>query len=139
VRRTLEPALLRVVDRVVKQMQSVPSHDIQDTIGILKSHSEVADRLVSGTLSAQDVAKLTFDELLTDAERQAQKEKQERILKEIEDAGVGVGDLTDLFQCPECKGRKCRFKEQQTRGADEPTTKWIFCQNKDCKHSWVLE
>lgn len=29
---------------------------------------------------------------------------------------------TDAFQCSRCKQRKCRYRQQQTRSADEPMT-----------------
>lgn len=35
--------------------------------------------------------------------------------------------VTDLYQCWRCKERKCTIRESQTRGCDEPITKFITC------------
>jgi DNA-directed RNA polymerase subunit M/transcription elongation factor TFIIS len=139
VRRIIEPAVQSAVERIVQQLRSVPLADLPITLGVMTSNAEVTSKVLMGAMNANDVSKLTFTELLTEKQRSAWEEKKERELKELENAGVGVGDLTEMFECPECRGNKCRFKEQQTRGADEPTTKWIFCQNTDCKHNWKLE
>lgn len=36
--------------------------------------------------------------------------------------------------CPECKHTKAYFWTQQTRGADEPETRFFKCEK--CKHVW---
>ncbi|MFH1133603.1 MAG: transcription factor S [Nanoarchaeota archaeon] len=41
--------------------------------------------------------------------------------------------LTDV-ECPKCHHTKAHFWEVQTRGADEPATKFLKCQK--CKHTW---
>ena len=40
--------------------------------------------------------------------------------------------VTDLYQCNKCKERRCRMMEIQTRGSDEPMTRFITCLN--CYH-----
>jgi len=40
--------------------------------------------------------------------------------------------VTDLYECRQCKGRRCRMIEMQTRSSDEPMTKFITCL--DCYH-----
>lgn len=40
-------------------------------------------------------------------------------------ASLGAGEQqaeTDAFQCGRCKQRKCRYRQAQTRSADEPMT-----------------
>ncbi|KAJ3487860.1 hypothetical protein NLJ89_g11672 [Agrocybe chaxingu] len=34
---------------------------------------------------------------------------------------------TDAFQCSRCKQRKCTYRQQQTRSADEPMTTFVTC------------
>ncbi|KAH9850956.1 hypothetical protein C2E23DRAFT_886989 [Lenzites betulinus] len=34
---------------------------------------------------------------------------------------------TDAFQCSRCKQRKCRYRQVQTRSADEPMTTYVTC------------
>lgn len=40
--------------------------------------------------------------------------------------------VTDLYQCPKCKERRCRAVEMQCRSSDESMTKFITCTN--CFH-----
>ena len=42
---------------------------------------------------------------------------------------LGAGEVqaeTDAFQCGRCKQRKCRYRQAQTRSADEPMTVCTF-------------
>ncbi|KAJ6558242.1 transcription elongation factor [Mycena capillaripes] len=41
---------------------------------------------------------------------------------------------TDAFQCSRCKQRKCRYRQAQTRSADEPMTTFVTCVN--CNNRW---
>ncbi|KAF7361469.1 Transcription elongation factor S-II [Mycena sanguinolenta] len=41
---------------------------------------------------------------------------------------------TSAFQCSKCKQRKCRYRQAQTRSADEPMTTFVTCVN--CNHRW---
>jgi len=50
---------------------------------------------------------------------------------------LGAGEQqaeTDAFQCGRCKQRKCRYRQAQTRSADEPMTTFVTCTN--CNHRW---
>ena len=38
--------------------------------------------------------------------------------------------------CKQCNNNKCYYVEQQTRSADEPTTYYYRCTNKDCGYTW---
>jgi transcription elongation factor S-II len=43
---------------------------------------------------------------------------------------LGAGEVqaeTDAFQCGRCKQRKCRYRQAQTRSADEPMTTFVTC------------
>ncbi len=45
-------------------------------------------------------------------------------------ASLGAGEQqaeTDAFQCGRCKQRKCRYRQAQTRSADEPMTVSFLC------------
>lgn len=41
---------------------------------------------------------------------------------------------TDAFQCSRCKQRKCRYRQAQTRSADEPMTTFVTCTV--CGNRW---
>lgn len=61
---------------------------------------------------------------------------REKIAAE-ESAKMANVNVTSLFICPNCQKNKCHFYEQQTRSADEPTTKFITCL--ECKTTWTQE
>ncbi|KAJ7485110.1 hypothetical protein B0H11DRAFT_2018154 [Mycena galericulata] len=41
---------------------------------------------------------------------------------------------TTAFRCSKCKQNKCRYRQVQTRSADEPMTTYITCVN--CNNRW---
>lgn len=41
---------------------------------------------------------------------------------------------TDAFQCSRCKQRKCRYRQAQTRSADEPMTVRIIITTLSSQH-----
>ena len=53
---------------------------------------------------------------------------------------LGAGEVqaeTDAFQCGRCKQRKCRYRQAQTRSADEPMTTFVTCTV--CNNRCVFE
>lgn len=48
------------------------------------------------------------------------KIKEENLFKSLSAAEQAAE--TDAFQCSRCKQRKCRYRQAQTRSADEPMT-----------------
>ncbi|KRH95120.1 transcription elongation factor S-II [Pseudoloma neurophilia] len=43
------------------------------------------------------------------------------------------GEVTNIFTCGKCKQKNCRYRQLQTRSADEPMTTFVFCK---CGHVW---
>jgi len=39
-----------------------------------------------------------------------------------------------LYECPNCHGRKCSYREVQTRSSDEPADIFCICLNEACGH-----
>jgi transcription elongation factor S-II len=60
--------------------------------------------------------------------------ENERIKKQIAGFEITAEGSTDIFECPRCHQRKCKYHEVQTRSADEPMTAFILCLN--CGKRW---
>ncbi|THU98680.1 transcription elongation factor [Dendrothele bispora CBS 962.96] len=89
--------------------------------------------VVSGEISAEKLSTMSSSEMAS-AERKAADEriKEENLFKSL---GAGEQQAeTDAFQCGRCKQRKCRYRQAQTRSADEPMTTFVTCTN--CGHRW---
>ncbi|KAK7047744.1 transcription elongation factor TFIIS [Paramarasmius palmivorus] len=70
-------------------------------------------------------------------ENQSPQETTEKIQQENSSASLGAEEQqaeTDAFQCARCKQRKCRYRQAQTRSADEPMTTFVTCIN--CGNKW---
>lgn len=70
--------------------------------------------------------------------KEGPQEIKEKVTSEQKEIAVVSEDekiypLTDE-PCPKCGHLKAYFWTQQTRGADEPETKFFKCEK--CKHSW---
>ncbi|KAI1784833.1 hypothetical protein LXA43DRAFT_190977 [Ganoderma leucocontextum] len=67
---------------------------------------------------------------MSSAEIASEEQKAENAKIAAEDLSkmFGAGEQqaeTDAFQCGHCKQRKCRYRQQQTRSADEPMTTFV--------------
>lgn len=91
------------------------------------------------------VAGLTSDELASEEHRKAVDKARAEYAASVEldwkkknraktMAALGYRVEDGIMQCGKCKSRNTDFREQQTRSADEPTTK--FCECYDCGHKW---
>lgn len=98
-----------------------------------KNNPGLRENVVSGEISADKLAKMTSADMAS-AERKAADEK---IKSSNFFASLGAGEQqaeTDAFQCGRCKQRKCRYRQAQTRSADEPMTTFVTCTN--CGNRW---
>ncbi|KAJ4490616.1 transcription factor S-II, central domain-containing protein [Lentinula aciculospora] len=98
-----------------------------------KNNPGLREDVVSGEISAEKLAKMTASDMAS-AERKAadDKIKQDNLF-----ASLGAEEQqaeTDAFQCGRCKERKCRYRQAQTRSADEPMTTFVTCVN--CGNRW---
>jgi len=98
-----------------------------------KNNPGLRDSIVSGDLSVQRFCKMTSQEMASQ-ERQAADNKimQDNLFRSL--GAEEVQAETDAFQCGRCKQRKCRYRQAQTRSADEPMTTFVTCTV--CNNRW---
>ncbi|KIN99247.1 hypothetical protein M404DRAFT_819759 [Pisolithus tinctorius Marx 270] len=98
-----------------------------------KGNPNLRESIVSGEVSPEKFSKMTSEEMMSEERRAAdQKIKEENLFKSL---GAGAQEAeTEGFQCGRCKQRKCRYRQAQTRSADEPMTTFVTCVN--CGHKW---
>jgi len=98
-----------------------------------KNNPSLREGVVSGDIPATKFAKMTSEEMAS-GERQAANRK---IAEENLFNSLGAAEQqaeTDAFQCGRCKQRKCRYRQAQTRSADEPMTTFVTCTI--CNNRW---
>ena len=137
IRSILEPEIYPRVHELQQVIQGLPADDRGHFLSTIESNPEIRHRAFNGEITAEGFLSMTFDQLQTakSADERRRKDELDAQNSEI----IGFGDLTRMFTCDVCKGNSCRFLERQMRGGDEPTTKFIYCQNTDCRNSWTLE
>jgi len=98
-----------------------------------KNNPSLRESVVSGDVSPTKFANMTSEEMAS-GERQAANRK---IAEDNLFNSLGAAEQqaeTDAFQCGRCKQRKCRYRQAQTRSADEPMTTFVTCTV--CNNRW---
>jgi len=98
-----------------------------------KANPSLRESVVSGELSPEKFTAMSSEEMMTEERRAADRKiKEENLFKSL---GAGEQEAeTEGFQCSRCKQRKCRYRQAQTRSADEPMTTFVTCVN--CGNRW---
>ncbi|TBU27430.1 transcription elongation factor [Dichomitus squalens] len=98
-----------------------------------KNNPGLRECVISGELPVSKLCKMSSADMASEERKAADaKIKEENLFKTL---GAGEQEAeTDAFQCPRCKQRKCRYRQQQTRSADEPMTTFVTCTV--CKNRW---
>ncbi|OBZ73317.1 Transcription elongation factor S-II [Grifola frondosa] len=98
-----------------------------------KNNPSLRESIVAGELSVQKFCRMTSQEMASEERKAAdQKIAQENLFKTL--GAEEVQAETDAFQCGRCKQRKCRYRQAQTRSADEPMTTFVTCTV--CNNRW---
>lgn len=85
----------------------------------------------NGLITVEEFVLMTAEEMKSKAQKRFDKVLIEN---NIENSQVAqMEEETDLFYCFKCKQRKCRYRQLQTRSADEPMTTYVFCR---CGNTW---
>ncbi|KZT30188.1 transcription elongation factor [Neolentinus lepideus HHB14362 ss-1] len=98
-----------------------------------KHNPGLRESVVSGDLPVIRFAKMTSAEMASEERKAADnKIKQNNLFNSL--GAEEQQAETDAFQCSRCKQRKCRYRQAQTRSADEPMTTFVTCVN--CNNRW---
>jgi len=98
-----------------------------------KSNPGLRTSIVEGLLSPEKFSKMTSQEMASEERKAADKKiEEENFFKSLSAAEKQAE--TDAFQCSRCKQRKCVYRQQQTRSADEPMTTFVTCTV--CQNKW---
>ncbi|KAF8590395.1 transcription elongation factor [Ramaria rubella] len=98
-----------------------------------KGNPSLRESVVSGDLPASRLCQMSSQEMASEERKQADKMISEANFH----ASLGSEEMaaeTDAFQCGRCKQRKTRYRQQQTRSADEPMTTFVTCTH--CGNKW---
>jgi len=98
-----------------------------------KNNPSLRENVVSGDLSVERFATMSSQEMASEERKAADdKIKQENLHNSL--GAEQQQAETEAFQCGRCKQRKCRYRQAQTRSADEPMTTFVTCVN--CNNRW---
>lgn len=124
---------------VYKEMGSSTGADYKAKIRSLfvnlkdKNNPSFRESVISGDTPAEMLATMSTADMASEDRKAANRKIEEENLFK----GLGAEEQqaeTDAFQCGRCKQRKCRYRQQQTRSADEPMTTFVTCTN--CGNRW---
>ncbi|KAI0072247.1 transcription elongation factor [Panus rudis PR-1116 ss-1] len=98
-----------------------------------KNNPGLRESVVSGDIPVARFCKMSSQEMASEERKAAdQKIAEENLFKTL--GAEEVQAETDAFQCGRCKQRKCRYRQAQTRSADEPMTTFVTCTV--CNNRW---
>ncbi|TFK38327.1 transcription elongation factor [Crucibulum laeve] len=98
-----------------------------------KNNPSLRENVVSGELAAERFSKMTSQDMASEERKAADQKIREANFHNSLSAAEQQAE-TDGFQCSRCKQRKCRYRQAQTRSADEPMTTFVTCTN--CGNKW---
>ncbi|KZS95290.1 transcription elongation factor [Sistotremastrum niveocremeum HHB9708] len=91
--------------------------------------------VVSGDTTVDKLCTMTSAEMASEERKRAdEKIKQDNLFNSLA-AGEAEAE-TDAFQCGRCKQRKTRYRQAQTRSADEPMTVSVLVECVNCGNRW---
>lgn len=98
-----------------------------------KANPGLRASVVDGTIAPERFAAMTSQEMASEERKAADKKIEEENFHKSLSAAEKQAE-TEAFQCSKCKQRKCVYRQQQTRSADEPMTTFVTCTN--CGNKW---
>lgn len=109
----------------------------------LEKSPDLKDTLIQGHIKTKDVVLIGPDGLWNGGPHNVMVDKHTKenmrieILNEVQEKEGN--EYVGLFKCERCKSMNTTFVEMQCRSADEPMSKFIFCRQKDCLHSFCFK
>jgi len=98
-----------------------------------KNNPSLRVAVVSGSLGVQRFCTMSIQEMASEERRQADSLLEDKNMHNSLGAGEQEAE-TDAFKCGRCGQRKTRYRQAQTRSADEPMTTFVTCTN--CNNRW---
>ncbi|KAG9096847.1 RNA polymerase II elongation factor [Ceratobasidium sp. 370] len=89
--------------------------------------------VVSGDIQVERFCRMTPEEMASEERKQKNNEINQQNVHNALGAGEPEAE-TDAFQCGRCKNYKTRYRQAQTRSADEPMTTFVTCTV--CGNKW---
>ncbi|KDN37837.1 hypothetical protein RSAG8_09891, partial [Rhizoctonia solani AG-8 WAC10335] len=137
------------IEQILKRVYAIEYQVYKEFDGVTKEYSTKMRRLfnnlkdkknpglreavVSGDIAAEKFVKMTPEEMASE-----ERKSQNSALNAANvHAALGAGEPeaeTDAFQCGRCKNYKTRYRQAQTRSADEPMTTFVTCTV--CGNKW---
>lgn len=137
------------MNELCKGNRQVYGEKIRSLCFNLKKNKDLRENVTcKGGISAQNLVRMSAEELATSEKTKQREELKRRVQDERrldweeqnedkinEMCGI-KGELlqASLFTCGRCKSIKTTSTQKQTRSADEPMTVFVFCQN--CGNRW---
>ncbi|CAE6429843.1 unnamed protein product [Rhizoctonia solani] len=137
------------IEQILKRVYAIEYQVYKEFDGVTKEYSTKMRRLfnnlkdkknpglreavVSGDIAAERFVKMTPEEMASEERKQQNSALNEANVH----AALGAGEPeaeTDAFQCGRCKNYKTRYRQAQTRSADEPMTTFVTCTV--CGNKW---
>jgi len=98
-----------------------------------KNNPGLREAVASGEIPVERFVKMTSQDMASEERKKADEAIKQQNLHNALGAEEQEAE-TSAFQCSRCKQRKCRYRQAQTRSADEPMTTFVTCVN--CNHRW---
>lgn len=100
-------------------------------INLKIKENNLCHRIYNGELPIHDFFNLTTEQMKS---TKMQANDLQMVQEGIDNSQMAEsGEVTDLFFCYKCKQKNCRYRQLQTRSADEPMTTFVFCK---CGNTW---
>ncbi|RDX45920.1 transcription elongation factor [Lentinus brumalis] len=98
-----------------------------------KNNPGLRGSVISGDLAVSQLCVMSTQDMASEERKRADELIAQQNLFNTLGAGEQEAE-TDAFQCGRCKQRKCRYRQAQTRSADEPMTTFVTCTV--CNNRW---
>lgn len=98
-----------------------------------KNNPGLRESIVSGEIPVEKLPTMSSEEMASEERKAADNKIKEANFFNSLGAEEQQAE-TDAFQCSRCKQRKCRYRQAQTRSADEPMTTFVTCTV--CGNRW---
>ena len=137
------------IDQIIKRAYGIEYAVYKEFEGVSKEYSTKMRRLfnnlkdkknpglraavVSGDIAVEKFVKMTPEEMASEERKQQIDDMKQQNVHNALGAGEPEAE-TDAFQCGRCKNYKTRYRQAQTRSADEPMTTFVTCTV--CGNKW---